>query len=283
MVSATHLPKWRILGWLIGLAAALFSLGTIVQSKSELLAVFTLADPTGLFGARLVLFGLLANLSVILLFLAYVRRGWDTTIPLWYGIVFALKLVEAAALLPCLIGKPEALCGVLSVLISELTSPVIILMVGILIYRSSDATLRRTGLAASVLLLCVAIASWRVLTPRNPEGCSNIAEVSGRGACLEKFALKQTDLGICRAIELRSTRLECMRKVAERARRPEICDEIRDPPGAVLAAYETPDVQTRSLCYYVLAFDLRRRDLCLKIETGDLRQRCLSAIPGNGP
>src|SRR5690349_12220872 len=147
MVSATHLPKWRILGWLIGLAAALFSLGTIVQSKSELLAVFTLADPTGLFGARLVLFGLLANLSVILL------------------------------------------------------------------YRSSDATLRRTGLAASVLLLCVAIASWRVLTPRNPEGCSNIAEVSGRGACLEKFALKQTDLGICRAIELRSTRLECMRKV----------------------------------------------------------------------
>lgn len=268
----------RLPALLIGVTAAVFAAGMILGSRLELLAMFRLADPTGYFGMYFAVCRLLANLCVILLFVGLMRRS-EARLPLSYAAVFSFKLAEAVALLPCLIGKPEALCGVLSLAISEFTSPLILVAAVLLIFTSEDKALKRSGFAAGIVLIAAATASYAFLAPKTAEACRQISDISGRGACLEKFALKQADTAICRAIELRSSRLECLRKIAEQARRPEICAEIHDPPGTVIAPYETPDVQTRSLCYYVLAFDLKRRDLCLKVEANDQRQRCLTMFP----
>src|SRR5262245_14700477 len=143
MASERH-PLWRrALGRLVGLAAALFSLEMIIQSRHQLVAALRLADPTGFFGLQLAIIGLLANVSVILLFIGLVRRGRESPFPTLYGAVFALKLVEAVSLLPCFIGKPGALCGVASVVVSEFASPVMLVLAAISLFASTDRTLRR--------------------------------------------------------------------------------------------------------------------------------------------
>ena len=279
MAYESHLLRRRAAGRLVGLAAALFALRMIIQGRHQLVAVFRLADPTGFFGLQFAILGLLANVSVILIFVGLLRRGLESYLPALYGAVFALKLVEAVALLPCFIGKPGALCGVASVFVSEFASPIILILAVTLILTSRDRMLRLTGLAAFVVLVATAAVSYALVTPKAAGQCGQIKDIAGRGACLEQFAVRQKNINICRAIELRSSRFECVRKIAEESQRADFCEQIHDPPGTAVAAYETPDLQTRSLCYYVLAFNLKRHDLCQKIEVFDQRERCLAMIP----
>jgi hypothetical protein len=272
---------WHAASWPIALVAAVFSLCMIGQSVPHVLAVFSLADPSGTFGVVFNVLGLLANMCVVFLFLAMLWRRMGGGVPLAYAVIFGLKLLEAISLIPCLVSKPGALCGMGAVSFAYVTSPLVVLAAAILVGRSGDATLRSAGLLLSILLVAVGAGAWWRITPKSPGECNRISEVSGRAACLEKFAIRDRDMNICRRIEFRPVKYECMRSVAAAVRRPDLCEEIRDPVGAVIPSYETADVQTRSLCYYVLALDLRDRDLCLKIQAGDKRRICLTSLPDN--
>lgn len=279
VTSQFHFLSRRALGRLIGLTAALFAFGMIVQSRHQLVAVLKLADPTGLFGLEIAIVSLLANLSVILIFVGLVHRGGESPLPHLYGAVFALKLVEALSLLPCFIGRPGALCGVASVLVSGIASPFIVVLTAISLFMSKDRALRRAASAIAAVVVVASAASYALVSPKSASECGQIEDTAGRGVCLEKFAVQEKNVTICASIELRSSRFECIRKVAEHAQRADLCEQIHDSPGAVIAAYETPDLQTRSLCYYVLALNMKRHDLCPKIEVSEQRERCLAMIP----
>ena len=273
---------WRAARWPIVLVAVVFSVCMIGQSVPHVLAVFSLADPSGAFGAVFNVLGLLANICVVFLFMAMLRGRMGAGLPAAYAIIFGLKFLEGMLLLPCLVSKPGALCGVGAVTFAYFASPWVVLGTAILVVRSGDATVRRAGSLAGILLAGLGGGAWWLITPKSSGECNRIAEVSGRGACLEKFAIRDRDMNICRRIEFRPVKYECMRSVAAAVGRPDMCEEIRDPVGALIPSYETPDVQTRSLCFYVLALDLRDRDLCLKIEADDKRQICLTSLPANG-
>jgi hypothetical protein len=273
---------WRAASWAIALVAVVFSVCMIAQSVPHVLAVFSLADPSGAFGVGFYVLGLLANVCVVFLFMAMLRRRIGAGLAVAYAVIFGLKFLEAMLLLPCLVSKPGALCGVGAVTFAYFTSPFVVLGAAILVATSGDATVRGAGLFAGILLVALGAGAWWQITPKSSGECNRISEVSGRGACLEKFAIRERDMNTCRRIEFRPMKYECMRNVAAAIGRPDLCEEIRDPVGAVIPSYETPDVQTRSLCFYVLALDLRNRDLCLKIEANDKRQICLTSLPDNG-
>jgi len=253
---------WRAARWAIALVALVFSVCMIGQSLPHVLAVFRLADPSGAFGAVFNVLGLLANICVVFLFVAMLRRRMGAGPPGAYAVIFGLKFLEAMLLLPCLVSKPGALCGVGAVTFAYFTSPLVVLGAAILVARSGDATVRSAGLVLSIFLVALGAGAWWRITPKSSGDCNRISEVSGRGACLEKFAIRDRDMNVCRRIEFRPVKYECMRNVAAAIHRPDLYQEIRDPVGAVIPSFETPDVQTRSLCFYVLALDLRDRDLC---------------------
>jgi hypothetical protein len=285
MLSAGQPILRGAFSWLLALAAALYSVYMCIQTSRQLLAVFSLADPTGLSGLSFNGLGLLANAGVVFLFLILLRRGIRAPVPVLCTVIFGLKVFEAAGALPCLWVRPGELCGVASVLISYATAPLTVVLMAMLVLRAGRANIRLAGLLVIAVLTVVAAAgavAWWRITPKNAGGCTQIAEVSGRGVCLEKFALRDRDMDVCRRIEFRPVRHECMSLLAQATRRPELCQEIRDAPGTQVPAYETPDSDARSLCYYSLAFELKSRDLCLNVETAGLRQTCLRFFPDTG-
>jgi hypothetical protein len=183
----------------------------IGQSAPHALAVFSLADPSGAFGAVFNVLGLLANMCVVFLFMAMLRRRMGAGVPVAYSFIFGLKFLEAIFFIPCLVSKLGALCGVGAVTFAYATSPLVVLGAAILVARSSDATVRSAGLLLSVLLVALSGGAWWRITPKSSGECNRISEVSGRGACLEKFAIRDRDVDICRRIEFRPAKYECMR------------------------------------------------------------------------
>jgi hypothetical protein len=269
--------------WLVSAAAAIYSVFMLARTAPRILDAFRLTDPTGMFGLYSTLGGFLANLCVVFLFLVLVRRGikskiWFDKIPVPFVFAFVLKLIEAVALLPCLAGEPGALCGVLSVGASFVSAPLIIVITGRVITGTRDASVRLAGLLLLAALALFGAAAWWRITPKNPVECGYIPEISARGNCLNAFAMRNLDMGICRQIDFRSTRYDCMRKIAQETRRPELCEEIQTPPDVKISNFEAPASETRDLCYYVLAFDLGRHDLCLKISGGEKRKTCLEKV-----
>lgn len=269
--------------WLVSLAAVTYSISMLAWTAKHVLDTFRLTDPTGLFGLFSTLGGFLANVCIVFLFSILVWRGIKSRIlldkiPVPFVFAFALKLFEAVNLLPCLLGKPGAVCGVFSVGVSFLSAPLIIILTGRVITGTKDAKVRLAGLLLfAVLALAASVAWWRI-TPKSPVECGYISEISARGNCLNTFAMKNVDMGICRQIEFRSTRYECMREIAEKTQHPEFCEEIQTPPGAKLSNFEAPASGTRDLCYYLLAFDLGSHDLCLKIQGDEKKQTCLEKV-----
>ena len=269
--------------WLVSLVAAVYSVLMLVWTMRQVHDAFSLTDPTGLFGLYSTLGGFLANVCIVFLFSILVWRGIKSKvlfdkIPVPFVFAFALKLFEAVTLLPCMIGKPGALCGVVSVGVSFLSAPLIVILTGRVITGTRDTGVRTAGFILLAVLALAAAAAWWRITPKSPVECGYISEISARGNCLKTFAMKNVDMGICRQIDFRSTRYECMREIAEKTQHPEFCEEIQTPPGAKLSNFEAPASGTRDLCYYLLAFDLGRHDLCLKIQGDEKKQTCLEKV-----
>src|SRR5947209_3627397 len=112
MTSTGVSMLWHAASWPIALAALVFSLCMIGQSVPHVLAVFSLADPSGALGVVFNVLGLLANICVVFLFMAMLRRRMGAGVPVAYAVIFGLKFLEAIFLIPCLVSKPGALCGV---------------------------------------------------------------------------------------------------------------------------------------------------------------------------
>ena len=269
------------LTWLLAATALVYSAYMSILDGRRLLIVLQGADPTGLQGLSFYAFGILSNIVVVFLFLTVLLRGIKKPVPVLYTVIFSLKVLEAAGALPCSLPRPGELCGLGSVLISYFTAPLTIILSAVLAVKVGRTNVRRAALVAITVIVLTGGAfavAWWGIAPKSVADCTQIAEVSGRGVCQEKFALKQRDMETCRRIEFRPLRHECMRMLAQVTRSPESCEEIRDAPAAQIPAYETPDIQTRSLCYYSLAFEMKRRDLCLHVEDPSLGQTCLTAI-----
>ncbi len=183
------------------------------------LDAFRLTDPTGLFGLFSTLGGFLANACIVFLFSILVWRGvknkkFFDKIPVPFVFAFGLKLFEAVNLLPCMVGKPGALCGVLSVGVSVISTPLIVILTGRVITGTRETGVRVAGLLLLAVLALAATVAWWRITPKGPVECGYISEITARGNCLNTFAMKNLDMGICRQIEFRSTRYECMREIA---------------------------------------------------------------------
>jgi hypothetical protein len=76
--------------WPIALAAVMFSLCMIGQSVPHVLTVFSLADPSGTFGVVFNVLGPLANICVVFLFMATLRR------PMGAGVPVAMRLCSVS-------------------------------------------------------------------------------------------------------------------------------------------------------------------------------------------
>jgi hypothetical protein len=268
---------------LLSFIAPFLSLCLLVWTGKQLPEVFRLSDPTGAFGAVFNLTGFVANIAVIFLFFALIRRSIQSrtffdNVPLTFILVFGLKLFEGLNLLPCFIKSPGELCGVTSIMISYISSPLILFITANVVVRTADRRVRQAGLALAAVLLIAGAAAWWRFTPQTAEACTLYPQITAQANCLRRFALESHDVDICRKIDFRSTRYDCMRRIAEETGRPELCDEIQTPPDARVSGFETPASEVRDICYFVLAFNLRSRDLCQKIE-GDKKDICLKKVP----
>ena len=70
-------------------------------------------------------------------------------------VIFGLKFLGAILLIPCILSKPGALCGVGAVTLSYVTSPWFLLATAILVARSSDVAVRSAGLLLGILLVAL--------------------------------------------------------------------------------------------------------------------------------
>lgn len=265
---------------LMALVAAAYAVFMIAFTWHQLVDVFQLGDPTGLFGFLMQVGGFVSNLCVILiaaLFLLPLATGKTNPIPhKTASLIFSIKLLEGLSLSPCAVGFGDAFCGFWWVILSMITSPVLIAITLIFLFSSDKRTLVRTGKAIVGGVLLAGIMTFFILTPKNADACMTLPEITDRAACLEKFALRDNDVTICRQIEFRSTRFACLYKVAEETEAPVICEEIADPEGAVIAAYETPASSTRDLCYYLLGFKMHSQDMCQKVGDEKMRNTCMN-------
>lgn len=265
---------------LMAVVAAAYSLFMIAFTWHQLIDVFQLGDPTGLFGFLMQVGGFVSNLCVILiaiLFLLPLATGKTNPIPHKTALlIFGIKLLEGLSLSPCTVGYGEAFCGLWWVVLSTFTGPVLIAITLIFLFSSDQKALVRTGKVIVGSVLLAGIMIFFVLTPKNADACMTLAEITDRAACLEKFALRDNDVEICRKIEFRSTRFACLYKVAEGTENPAICDEITDPEGAIIAAYETPASSTKDLCYYLLGFKMHSQDMCQKVGDEQMRNTCIN-------
>ncbi|HTK84811.1 MAG TPA: hypothetical protein VL625_06960 [Patescibacteria group bacterium] len=275
---------------LVALGATAFSIGMIYWGFPLLHAVFRLTDPTGAFGATFVLIGFLANLCTVFTFGVFVRHGiisrsWRERMPVPFKLVFLLKAFEAVNILPCLGKQPGELCGVSSIFISYMFSPVVVAAAAQIIFRSADVKVRRAGQAMLVGVLIAGIIGWRVATPRSFKDCQLMHELTDRAVCSERFALAQRDIAICRTIDFRSVRYDCMERIAQAKREPALCEEIQTPPDARVSAFETPASNFRDLCYYGLAFSLHQNDLCAKVVDVKMHTTCTgqAGVSPRGP
>jgi hypothetical protein len=65
-----------------------------------------------------------------------------------------------------------------------------------------------------------------------------------------------------------------MERVAQMLRKPELCEEIKAPPGARITRFEVkPDV-FKDTCYYGLALSLHDKGLCAKIGDEKMIAAC---------
>lgn len=265
---------------LMALVAAAYAVFMIAFTWHQLVDVFQLGDPTGLFGFLMQVGGFVSNLCVILiaaLFLLPLATGKTNPIPhKTASLIFSIKLLEGLSLSPCAVGFGDAFCGFWWVILSMITSPVLIAITLIFLFSADKKALVRTGKAIVGGVLLAGIMTFFILTPKNADACMTLAEVTDRAACLEKFALRENDVTICRQIEFRSTRFDCLYNVARDTESPAICEEIADPEGTVIAAYETPASSTRDLCYYLLGFKMHSQDMCQKVGDEKMRNTCMN-------
>ncbi len=264
---------------LIALGAAAFSVGMLYWGYPLLRGVFRLTDPTGSFGATFVLAGFLANICTIFAFCVFVRHGilsrsWRERMPVPFRLIFLLKAFEAVNILPCLGKQPGELCGASSIFIAYMFSPVIVAAALQIIFRSGDVKVRRAGQVMLAVVLVAGFLGWRFITPRSVKDCEFMHELTDRAVCSERFALGRADIAICRTIDFRSVRYDCMERVAQMRRDPAMCEEIQPPPDALVSAFETPASTFRDTCYYDLAFTLRENALCAKVIDTKMHATC---------
>ena len=256
--------------------AAAFAVFMIVFQFQQLIEVFRLADPTGLFGFTMQVGNFLSNLSVIIIAILVITQ--KDIVPRKVALsVFGLKLLEALSLSPCTVGFGEAFCGLWWVILSAFTGPAVIIITLLLFFKSGGKLLLWTGAGIVASVLVTGIILFVLLTPKNPEACLILEPVTSRAACLEKFALRDNDVTICRKIEFRSTRFACLYKVAENRETPAVCEEIKDTPGTEIAIYESPSIQTKDLCYYLLGFKMHSQEMCQKVTDDKMRETCVKS------
>ena len=277
-------PLKMIAQKIMALLAGAFSCGMIVFMWDNLISVFRLADPTGFFGLSMQVGAFTANTGIIML-AAFVltQKPENPLIPYKATMLFfTIKLIEAVALSPCLIGWGDAFCGFWGVIYMNLTAPLIIVMIALLIISSPHKKLKQAGLVLLSCLILAGAAGFVMLTPKNSDTCLTLAEITDRAACLDKFAQKSNDATLCRKIEFRSTRFACLRNVALNTSQPLLCEDIQDAPGITLPAYESPSLPTKDLCYYSLGFKLHSHDMCMKITDAEMQKTCLNGagVPG---
>lgn len=260
--------------------AGTYALIMITFNWSQLIQVFQLGDPTGLFGFLLQVGSFVSNVCVIIIAsLARMSIEERPLIPYRVSLlIFGIKLLEALSLLPCAIGFGDAFCGLWWVILSVFTSPTLIAITLIFLLSSGKRFLVRTGMGIVGSVTFAGILLFFVLTPKSPDACLNLTGVTDRAACLKKFALRDNNVRICRKIEFRSRRFECLYKVAEETEVPAICEEIDDPPGTEITPYETPSSSTRDLCYYLLGFKMHSQDMCQKVNDSKMREVCRSGV-----
>lgn len=265
---------------LMAVAAAAYAAFMIAFTWHQLIDVFQLGDPTGLFGFLMQVGGLVSNLCVILiaaLFLVPFATGKANPIPYkTASLIFSIKLLEGLSLSPCAVGFGDAFCGFWWVILSMISSPVLIAITLIFLFSADKKALVRAGQTIVGGVVLAGIVTFFALTPKNSDACMTLSEVTDRAACLEKFALRSNDVEICRQIEFRSTRFACLYKVAEETENPAICEEIADAEDTVIAAYETPASSTRDLCYYLLGFKMHNQDMCQKVGDEKMRNTCMN-------
>ena len=262
------------------LLAGGFSCGMIIFMWENMISVFRLADPTGFFGLTMQVDAFTANLCMILLaFFVLTQKPEKPLIPYKAAmLLFAIKLIEALTLSPCLMGWGDAFCGFWWVIYMNFTAPLIIFMIALLVLSSPHKRLKQAGIILLSCLILAGAAGFVMLTPKNPETCLTLAEITDRAACLDKFAQKSDNADLCRKIEFRSTRFNCLYNVAENTENPLLCEDIQDPPGNTLAAYETPALATKDLCYYLLGFKMHSRDHCLKVTDEKMQETCIKGV-----
>ncbi len=255
--------------------AAAFSMFMIAFQFQQLIEVFQLADPTGLFGFMIQVGNFLSNLCVIIIAaLVITKKG---TVQRKVAVsVFGLKLLEVLSLLPCTVGFGDAFCGLWWVILSKFTGPAVIIITLLFFFKSGKKPLFLAGVGIVASVAVSSFALFIVLTPKNPESCFSLEPVTSRAACLEKFALRENDVAICRKIEFRSTRFSCLYKVAKNLETPAVCEEIKDAPETEIAVYDSPSIQTKDLCYYLLGFKMHNQEICQKITDDKMRKTCLN-------
>lgn len=265
---------------LMAVAATAYAVFMIAFTWHQLIDVFHLADPTGLFGFLMQVGGFVSNLCVILiaaLFLLPLATGKTNPVPhKTAALIFGIKLLEGLSLSPCTIGYGEAFCGLWWVVLSMITSPVLIVITLIFLFSSDQKMLAHTGKAIVGVVLLAIVMTFFILTPKNAEACMTLSEITDRAACLETFARRDNDVEICRKIEFRSTRFDCLYNVARDTETPALCEDIADPENVTIAAHETPASATRDLCYYLLGFKMRNQDMCQKVGDEQMRNTCIN-------
>lgn len=261
----------------VALGVAAYAVGMIAYGWRQLIEVFELGDPTGMFGFLMQGGNFLANICAIAVSgLVIVSMRGAVVVPRKVvALVFGSKLLEALSLTPCAFGWGDAFCGFWWVVLSLITAPLVIIVTLSWLFRSGNKMLRRIGLVLTGGAMIAAGATYMMLTPKNPDACMALSGITNRAACLDKFAQRDQDAGLCRKIEFRSTRFSCLYNVARDTATPAICEEIADAPGVAIAAYETPAADTRGLCYYLLGFKLHSEAMCQKVEDEKMRGTCL--------
>lgn len=257
--------------------AAVYALCMIAFGWGQLVDTFRLADPTGLFGFFMHAANFVSNICVVVMaVLLVVSIEKRQLIPYKVCLlVFGIKLLEAISLSPCLMGWGDAFCGLWWVLLSQVTAPILIAITFVFLITSGKKVLVRTAFGLATVILTAGTLSFLLLTPKTHEACMDLDSITGRAACLEKFALRDSNVEICRKIEFRSTRFNCLYNVARDTETPALCEEITDPAEAEIASYETPSLQTKDLCYYLLGFKMRSQDMCQKVNDEEMRNTCI--------
>lgn len=264
---------------IIAVAATLFAAGMFYWGYPFLRGVFLLTDPTGMFGTMFIILGFLSNLFTIFAFGVFVRHAiashsWRERMPVAFKVIFLLKAFEALNVLPCLSDQPGELCGASVIFVSYLSSPIIVAAGGKIIFGTADVVVRRTGKAMLLLILLAGFAGWVLVTPKNARECALMHDLNERAVCAERFALGNGDIAICRDIDYRTVKYDCMQRVAQMKRKPELCEEIQPPTDTRILPFETKPAVFRDNCYYGLAFSLRDNSLCSKISDSKMRTTC---------